>query len=558
MRPLLGGRAATTGGGGTTARTGEVSPTQRVPGASVAARATEHAGGATWADVAAARVPRADTARPTGNAGAGNAPTTNATTGDEGRDDDGFRTVLGRRGRKGGALAAAGEGATQGGDRNGGSVEARGDGDEADARDASRGDGGGADEPPSAADLQKRWHEEVALVKRLRSQGIADSHPAMRAACAARDEAEQDWRGSKEPAPATVRLGRAQQKLDRAVALQADARRAILEAEEAHREKMSQLQAVMDECNDRVRLRRRQLGDVQEELGAGGARAAGARRAQQQAIQQVHQTICAEVGPAIASLVEQLDTDAPAWATLNGLLGKLAVSKEALENVTTHPTDEFDIGDHDDGDDNRADDGDDATEWSESHDVSGQSWGKGTPGDGWHDWGGSKPYGDGDTHDQSMGTGDWWDEPVRRWGGAVRWQASGHGHWTRANWADQLEEEQGTELDGDGQPPAARRRLDAAGSDQATKDANAQEQQQQHQQQPTAQASATGGPTGGAACGDQDEQRRKHSERINHIVHMAVEAGVTPLTKTGEDLVVLDPAQLEAWVAECLPAALLC
>ncbi len=39
---------------------------------------------------------------------------------------------------------------------------------------------------------------------------------------------------------------------------------------------------------------------------------------------------------------------------------------------------------------------------------------------------------------------------------------------------------------------------------------------------------------------------------------MAVEAGVTPLTKCGEDLIMLGPSQLEEWVAEHLPAALLC
>ncbi len=477
---------------------------------------------------------------------------------DEGRDDDGFRVVLGRKSRKGGTALATDGRDTQGGDRSGGNDDGRCDADDADVGEANQGGDGGVDEQPTAADLQQRWHEEIALVKRLRSQGVADSHPVMRAACAARDAAEQDWRGSKEPAPASVRLGRAQQKLDRAVALQAEARRAMLEAEAQHRERMSTLQTAMDECVERVRLRRQQLNAVQEELGAGGARAAGARRAQQQAIKQVHQTICGEVGLAIASLVEQLDTDAPAWATLNGLLGKLAVSKEALENATTHPTDEYDIGDHDGDDGHRADDGDDATEWSESHDVNGQPWGRGTPGEGWHGWGGDQPYDDGDTHDQSMGTGDWWDEPARRWGGVARWRANGHGQWAKANWADQLEEEQGAARDGDDQPPAARRRLDAAGGDQATKETQAQEQQQQRQQQPAAQSSAAGGPTGGTACEDSEEQRRRHSERINRIVHMAVEAGVTPLTKGGEDLVVLDPAQLDAWVAECLPAALLC
>jgi hypothetical protein len=322
---------------------------------------------------------------------------------------------------------------------------------------------------------------------------------------------------------------------------------------------MAALQTTMDECVERVRLRRRQLNDIQEEVGAGGTRAAGARRAQQKAIQQVHQTICGEVGPAIASLVEQLDTDAPAWTTLNSLLGKLAVSKEALESAAAHRTDEYDIGDHDGDDGNGASGDDGATEWSESHDVYGQPWGKGTLGEGWHDWQGGQHQHDEDDCDQSMGTGDWWDGPTRRWGGAARWHSNGHGQWSKASWADQLEEEQGTVREADAQPPAARRRLDAAGGDQATKEARAQEQHQHHQQQQTApHASAAASQGGAAACDDAEEQRRKHSERINHIVHMAVEAGVTPLTKQGEDLIVLDPAQLEAWVAECLPAALLC
>ncbi len=282
------------------------------------------------------------------------------------------------------AVTADGTGAREGDRRN--DEDMRRDGDNGDVRDAKQGDDEGDSEQPTAADLQQHWREEIALVKRLRGQGLSDDHPVMRAACASRDAAEQAWRGSKEPAPASMRLGRAQQKLDRAVALQAEARRAILDAEAAHRDKMSTLQSAMDECVERVRLRRQQLSAVQEEVGAGGTHAAGARRAQQDAIRQVHETICGEVGPAIASLVEQLDTDAPAWATLNGLLGKLAVSKATLESATVRPADEYDIGDHGGDDNDGTGDGDDATEWSESHDVHGQPWGGGAPGDGWHDW----------------------------------------------------------------------------------------------------------------------------------------------------------------------------
>jgi hypothetical protein len=55
-----------------------------------------------------------------------------------------------------------------------------------------------------------------------------------------------------------------------------------------------------------------------------------------------------------------------------------------------------------------------------------------------------------------------------------------------------------------------------------------------------------------------EERSRKHNERANHIIALAVEAGVTPLTASGEELIMLDANQLDAWVAECLPSALLC
>ncbi len=435
-------------------------------------------------------------------------------------------------------------------------------------------DGGGeAEGQPTAADLQKCWHEEVALVKRLRNQGLAEEHPAMRAACEARDAAERAWRDTKEPAPISIRLGRAQSKLDRAVTLQAEARNAILEEERGHRERMATLQSNLDECADKVRLRRRQLQEIQGELGARGPGDGGMQRAQREAIRKVHSTICGEVGPTIAALVDQLDSGAPAWTALNGLLGKLQESRDALESVSAAPADQFDIGDHDN------DQWESWSNWSESHDVQGQPWGcggtthrgaQGASGDatmdqsddvgeqgtgrtgyGDYDNWGCTPLGRGD-QDQAMGTGEWWDSPARRWGGAVRWQASGHGKWSRASWADQLEEECDDAGDGVDLPPTARRRLDATDAHQAAGGSS------QQQQQPPAQPAAAGGHTGGTAGDDPAEASRRHAERVNNIVTMAIEAGVTPLTAKGEELIILDATQLEAWVAECLPAALLC
>jgi hypothetical protein len=471
--------------------------------------------------------------------------------------------VTGRKGRKCTAGDAARETGMQEAGRTAQPTDQgapRHDDDEA-TRDATQEGDGATDERPTTADLRQQWQDELNLVKRLRSQGLPDDHPVMRAACSARDEAEQAWRGSKEPAPASVRLGRAQQRLDRAIALQADARSAMLDAEAAHRAKMAALQSTMDECTARVKLRREQLGLVQAEVGAGSTQAAGTRQAQQEAIKRVHEAISGEVGPAIAALVEQLDTNAPAWTTLNGVLGTLAMSQAALESAAGQrdpPPAQYDIGDG--ADDDHDEGGDGSSEWSESHDVQAQQLHAGDAGRRWQDWGAEQQ---GTTAgDQSMGTGEWWDVPAHRWGEASRWRTDRHGRWSRASWADQMEAEQDDQRDGDGQPPAARRRLDAAGGEQATKDTQGQEPQQAQPRQPPPQPAA--GPKDGsgdakesAAHEDPEVAKKKHHARICRIVEMAVEAGVTPLTKRGEDLLVLDPPQLEAWVAECLPAALL-
>ncbi len=37
---------------------------------------------------------------------------------------------------------------------------------------------------------------------------------------------------------------------------------------------------------------------------------------------------------------------------------------------------------------------------------------------------------------------------------------------------------------------------------------------------------------------------------------MAIDAGVSPITPQGEELCMLDPQRLDAWVAEFFPAAL--
>ncbi len=462
-------------------------------------------------------------------------------------DDDGFQRVVRRGSRRNdgpadvsGTEGARGEGQPRQQDPAAGTTGAEDNGGDCEG-----------DEAPTTAELHQAWLGEVALVKKLRAQGVQGDHPALRAACEARDAAEQAWRGSKEPAPASVRLGRAQAKLERAVTLQAEARQAIIEAEQAHKQHMQSLQATMDDCAERVRVRRQQLRDIQGEVGAGVAHDAegGQTRAQQEALRQVHQTICTEVGPTIEALVEQVGSDTPAWTALNGLLAKLSASKAALEGAyPPQQTDHFDIGG------GGRDEWEAQSAWSESHDLHGQHWGGGHgdgPGHDDDDWGARQRQGPGahdyvtdDDHDQgadqSMGTGDWWDSsPTRHWGGeGTRWQPSGHSKWRRASWADQSEGDLRGEEEDDGPPAAARRRLGAAPTGRGDD---------------LAQSGDASAATATQVRNDDAETRKRlHGERLERVVAAAIDAGINPVTERGEDLRLLDTHQLDAWVEENL------
>ncbi len=410
-------------------------------------------------------------------------------------------------------------------------------------RDAEEPGAATAEAAPSPGDLQRAWHEEVALVRRLRQQGLPLEHPAMRAACAARDGAERAWREAKEPTPAAVRLSRAQSKLDRAVAIQAESRQAMLDYEKEHRERLRGLQSRLDEDTARVRMRRQQLEQVQEEVGTAGAGRAYAERGE--AVRQAHGALCHEVAPAIASLVEQVDSSSPAWTALNGILGKLAASSALLEKAIPAPTaaQSFDIGDRRAGGQHDSDEewegwsNDD--EWSESHELQGHDCADGKGDDQWGGHvdnmraaGSQRPE---DAQDASMGTGDWWDSASAQWPTSVRWQACGHGKWMRGSWADEWERETEEERAAGGAPPAARRRLEAA---------------------PT--PAAGGATTPLADDGDDDARRRSEYEaRVAQIVAQAIDAGVQPIASNGAELHELAPNQLDEWVAANLPSVLL-
>ncbi len=51
------------------------------------------------------------------------------------------------------------------------------------------------------------------------------------------------------------------------------------------------------------------------------------------------------------------------------------------------------------------------------------------------------------------------------------------------------------------------------------------------------------------------EAARQHAEMLSHIVAAAINAGVQPLTPSGDELHVLDAQQLAAWAAENIPSS---
>ncbi len=515
------------------ARLDHQAPTHRVPGASVAARAAQAGNVARGAQAAGGGPQRkpgdTDGAAP---AAATRAPGDDTTRekgpghGDRITDEDGYQLVRSRSGwrkARGPAGQSSGEdtSAANGGDDlgPGASGAQRDEGEPAgDAEEPN-------DDPATPTTLHKAWQSEVGVVRRLKQQGLGPTHPAMRAACEARDMAERAWRGAKEPPPTAIRLARAQAKLDRALEIQGESHKALAEYEAAHKERLAALQARLEEDRARVRTRRQQLEEVQAEVGA-GASCTRTRTAQDDAARQVHDALCGTVAPTIAALVEQLDSSLPAWSVLNGLLGTLATSKDTLEKafVRPHGTQEFDIAD---GGDAAGGEGDGwwegESDWSESHELP-----NATP------TGGEPPGGQGADpstmaaaeQDQCMGTDNWWDKSTAAWDEGARWQECGHGKWTRASWADSWEQEQ--EAEG---PAVARRRLEPA---------------------PPPSTTADDADTHDAAGAEQ--RRRQHGERAQRIILAAINAGVQPVTSTGEELHLLDPNALDAWAAENLPA----
>ncbi len=458
-------------------------------------------------------------------------------------DEDGFQLVSRRRKApapakpaevaaeadqvQGGGAAASGSPGDDGKDQG---PEGRDDIDDMeDDDDPQREDAEGGSDP---AELHRKWREEAAIAKRLAQQGIPQGHPALVAACSARDEAERRWREAKDPAPIALRLQRAQERLDKAIEHQSATRLAMSELESEFKAKYVALEDRLVADREKVSERRRQLEEIQEEAGAMAPR--GIRRGGGEAVRQVCGNL-RDIAPAVANLVQHLDVQTPAWQTLSGLLGSLAVSQRLLEGAIGQEgstAQAFDIGD-------------DA--WSESHDLAGakgsSNAGLASNGGSGGCGGGGGPHADhGQQRDQDMGSGAWWESGQQWRQDQPRWHECGHGKWSRSDWADAWEEEH-----------AAAGAADEGGTVEPSAKHRRQDQRQDDQQQGTAAGTAAAEAAANAASAvARAEASRLLAERAAAVTLQAIEAGIQPLTPSGEELHLLDANQLEAWVAECM------
>ncbi len=541
LRPLLGGGASRPSAPPATSGP----PTHRIPGSSLAAKAM-----AARAAVSTAQQEATASGKQQNGVQRNERPA--ALPGGAARmvDGEGFQLVQRRKPRQTGisGLEVPGcppehdEDAAMGDDAD--EDQLPHEGDDHDAEDDD-------EEPevaPEPAVLRQRWQKEVGIVKQLTRQGLGSDHPAMVAACEARDEAERVWRGAKDPAPLASRLGWAQKKLDRAISIQSETRLAISALEKEYNQRKAELQTRMDTDTDRVKKRRQQLREVQDEAG-GESPQQRLRGGGGEAVRKACGTLRDEVAPALTALAEQLGTGTEAWSTINGLLSTLTSSQKVLEEAMDGATPTFDMADGD------------QSEWSESHDlptgVSGSaSWYHGgadgqetqqqqaqqtsqqaqqqhpqcQQGQQW------SAMGQLDSAQSGGGSGSWDSWGHAAWTAAPAWRQCGHGHWQRASWADAWECEQrgvtDADMDGQGEPPNKHRRQDSPVA--RTADPNA-------------------GPVAGDGAAATQAEQQGVQGQLQCIIAAAINAGVQPLTSTGEELHVLDANQLAAWAAENLP-----
>ncbi len=412
------------------------------------------------------------------------------------------------------------------------------------------------------SELRNKLENEQSMVRALIREGVESSHPAMLAAVAARDAAEEAWRAARRPHPVARRMGWAQQALDRAVRSRDKVRDELANFDERTKQQRSLIEERLGQAMERVSKRREALEELQEEAALdapGYKRGLGTAEVCSQLAGGMRQSIAPQVA-AIASMLADGSQEQEQFnllvAQLEGLQGKLDL--HAHEGNRGH--EEFDIADEPS-----------EAEWSESHDLpQADAHGGGT---------------DGTSQGGRAGLPTWTSK------GHGRWNKDGEHHATRtgkgtghvdapptaAAPAAMDTDESCDQVDAT--TAGAARSKPGAGSCSRGRggrgDESAPPPNKLHKGQATSTSSGARGSAGdddraqelmqaqqgAAAAGDFGSPAaihaaaQIHSRNVDKITKAAIEQGVQPITDDGDELIVLGPQELAQWASDHLDSA---
>ncbi len=401
-------------------------------------------------------------------------------------------------------------------------------------------EGDGDEEEQSPETLRHKLDQEAAMVQWLTREGVAEDHPSMVAAKRARDAAEQRWKEARRPQPVAKRMGWAQAKLDRALRQQG---RVVEELTNFDHEVKLQRQRIiqkLEAARDKVSRHREALEDLQEEAGAlaPSAKRGGAGGA---VCAQIASGLRDTVAPSITALAAAIPEGTVARDQLVTLMGHLTQMQQQLEGVAggdgrmqppQPPHQAFDIAGGDRSDE----------EWSESHELGGG----GPPTAAARDAGG----------DTSAANSQWQARGHGRWGkgaegtdgsdaGGAGGASHGEGRQQPARRIDDGEQAamaNGTRgADAEGDSRAAKHRRGQAAEDSA--DAVAAVQGTRHAVELQAQQAAA------ATAATLQLAGQQYAQRVSEVTKRAIARGVQPITEDGQDLIMLGPMDLDAWIA---------
>ncbi len=193
--------------------------------------------------------------------------------------------------------------------------------DDEDEDDGYAEGGGDGEAGPTAEQLRQAWAAECRAVKALEAQGRHSGSAALAAAKEARDEAEAAWRRAIGPRPLSLRMGRAQQRLDKAARALERARLDLEEFDEQVDARRDELRRRIDDAEERYWMRHGQMDELHCEAGELASASGGPS-----ASRRTSDDVCDMVVAELQSWADDLGEGSDTWSKINLLLSKMATA----------------------------------------------------------------------------------------------------------------------------------------------------------------------------------------------------------------------------------------